>query len=279
MRSDPWAETIETWEATLIAAADPADFSFADFRLNELNGRNMSLPGGIGDFIARRLGPMAGAVETNTPVTRIEWDGVVRAHTPRGVITGRSCIVTVSTGVLAAGAIGFDPPLPAHVRDAIDALPMGLLTKVALRATGADRLDLPDSMSVQRQVRGRAEMFFNAWSRGHDHVTGFIGGPAAWALAQEGEAATMAFARERLRELFGSRADRAVTPVLVTAWADDEWHRGAYAYARPGHVGARGILGTPLAGGRLIFAGEAVRTDGLAGTVGGAWLSGKAAAS
>ena len=279
MWSDPWAETIEMWEARLIAAADPADFSFADFRLNELNGRNMSLPGGIGDFVARRLGPMAGTVETDTPVTRIEWGGLVRAHTPRWVVAGRSCIVTESTGVLAAGAIDFDPPFPVAVREAIDALPMGLLTKVALRATGADRLDLPDSMSVQRRVQGRAEMFFNAWSRGHDHISGFIGGPAAWTLAREGEKATMAFAQERLRELFGTRADRAVTPVLATAWADDQWHRGAYAYARTGHVDARGVLGTPLAEGRLIFAGEAVRMDGLAGTVGGAWLSGQAAAA
>jgi hypothetical protein len=38
------------------------------------------------------------------------------------------------------------------------------------------------------------------------------------------------------------------------------------------------VLAEPLAGGRLVFAGEATRTDGLAGTVGGAYLSGIEAA-
>jgi len=38
------------------------------------------------------------------------------------------------------------------------------------------------------------------------------------------------------------------------------------------------VLGVPLADGRLVFAGEAVCTDGLAGTVGGAFLSGERAA-
>jgi len=49
----------------------------------------------------------------------------------------------VSTGVLAAGSIAFDPPLPAATQAAIHALPMGLALKVALRATGPDRLGLP----------------------------------------------------------------------------------------------------------------------------------------
>jgi monoamine oxidase len=37
------------------------------------------------------------------------------------------------------------------------------------------------------------------------------------------------------------------------------------------------VLAAPLAGGRLCFAGEACHAT-LAGTVGGAWLSGEAAA-
>jgi len=40
--------------------------------------------------------------------------------------------VTVSIGVLQSGMIEFDPPLPQWKQDAIDALPMGLLNKIAL---------------------------------------------------------------------------------------------------------------------------------------------------
>ena len=153
---------------------------------------------------------------------------------------------------------------------------MGLLTKVALR--GGGRLGLPDTCSIQHRVaaRGDPTMFFQAWPFGRDHVVGFVGGPAAWALAREGAAATEAFARAQWRAVMGAAA--GLGEAAVSPWADDPWQRGAYAYARPGQDGARAVLGTPLGGGRLVFAGEAVCTDGLAGTVGGAWLSGRRAA-
>jgi monoamine oxidase len=121
-------------------------------------------------------------------------------------------------------------------------------------------------------------MSFNCWPGGADHIVGFVGGAQAWELSREGEAATADFARERLRALFGARADAALRPEAVADWAIDPAYCGAYAYALPGHAGARAMLGTPLAEGRLVFAGEAVRTDGLAGTVGGAYLSGQDAA-
>ena len=73
-------------------------------------------------------------------------------------------------------------------------------------------------------------------------------------------------------------ADKLLGPAVVTQWGTDALQLGGYAYARPGQAGARGVLGTPLGDGRLVFAGEAVCTDGLAGTVGGAWLSGRQAA-
>jgi monoamine oxidase len=53
---------------------------------------------------------------------------------------------------------------------------------------------------------------------------------------------------------------------------------GCYAYAVPGHAAARAALAQPVADGRLVFGGEACHTDGFAGTVGGAWISGQAAA-
>ena len=71
---------------------------------------------------------------------------------------------------------------------------------------------------------------------------------------------------------------RALGAPLVTGWAGDPNFLGSYAYATVGNAAARGVLGTPLASGRLQFAGEAVCTDGLAGTLGGAHLSGTAAA-
>ena len=278
LRGDPWTATIETWEASMIAAADARDFSLVDWRCNALDGANLVVPGGLGTYVARRLGPPAGDVRTNRAVRRIAWDGLVGAVTDAGTVTARACIVTVSTGVLASGAITFDPP-PGTVQEALHGLPMGLLTKVALRTDG-DRLGLATSMSLSRRVEhaGEPAISFFAWPFGANHIVGFIGGPPAWDLARAGEAATIDFARTRLREMLGADAERHVTGATVSAWGTDPNFLGAYAYARPGSAGARAVLGAPLAGGRLTLAGEAVRTDGLAGTVGGAWLAGVEAA-
>ncbi len=80
-------------------------------------------------MVQRRLGPAAGAVTLDTPVTRIGWRGPVTVETARGTLKAGACIVTVSTGVLAAGGIVFDPPLPQDIQQAVHDLPMGLLSK------------------------------------------------------------------------------------------------------------------------------------------------------
>ena len=277
LQGNPWAATIQLWEAAQIAAADPAIFSLHDWRLNELEGKNLLIDGGIGSFVARHMGAMAGKVACDTPATRIAWgDGVV-VETPRGTIRAKAAIVTVSTGVLAGMA--FSPALPGHVRDAIDGLPMGLLTKVAVPARGADRLGLPDGLSVRRQsAPGEHAISFTAWPNGRPYLQCFVGGPKAWALSQEGVAATQDFVLGQIAAVLGADALKSLGPPLVTGWGTDPWHRGSYAFATVGNAGARGVLGTPLADGRLVFAGEAVCTDGLAGTVGGACVSGRAAA-
>ena len=145
-----------------------------------------------------------------------------------------------------AGAIAFDPPLPPETQAAIHALPMGLAMKVALRATGPDRLDLPLHCSVDRQVKrsGDPTMGFQCWPYKRDYVQGWVGGPVAWELARAGEAAAVDFALGQLRSLFGSRVDRlfAGGPHLVTRWDADPFVRGAYSFVRPGDADARTAL-------------------------------------
>jgi len=277
--ANPWNATVATWEGPIIAAADARALSLQDWKANQLAGGNLEVEGGLGAFVARRLGPPAGPVWLDTPATRIDWSGrLIRVDTPDGTLACDACIVTVSTGVLAAGDIAFAPGLPSATQAAIDGLPMGLLTKVALAAAGADRLDLPDSCGIEQRVAAIDDpaMMFIAWPHGQGHMIGLVGGSAAWGLADGG---AEAFARDQLRGVFGSRADTVfASPAVVTGWGRDPFTRGAYAYARPGRAGARAALGTPV-DGRLIFAGEATRTDGLAGTVAGAALAGQDAAA
>ena len=280
IRDDPWMATVETWEAAQIAAADPRRFSVRDWSTNDLQGRNLWVAGGIGALVERRLAPLAGEIRLGTSVVRIAWDGKeVAVETSAGILRAGACIVTVSVGVLAAGAIAFDPPLPAGHRDAIAGLPMGLLTKVAMQVPGGERLGLVPGTVMRRHLERALEpaMSLHFWPAGAAHIAGFVGGPTAWDLARGGEGATKAFARAELERMIGAAVQ--VDAITVSSWGTDPLHRGAYTYALPGQAGARGVLGAPLAGGRLVFAGEAVCTDGLAGTVGGAFTSGQRAAA
>jgi monoamine oxidase len=280
---DPWAATVEAWEGSVICAVDADKFSARDWRRNALNGSNLVADGGIGAFVERRL-PVGLDIRLNTPATRISWNGAggrVTVQTADGTITANACIVTVSTGVLASGALVFDPALPAATMDSIHALPMGLAMKVVLRANGPDRLDLPLHCSVDRQIPrgGLPLMPFQCWPFRRDYIQGWVGGSTAWALARAGEAAAVDYALGELRSIFGVRVDRlfAGGGKLVTRWDADPWIGGAYCYAVPGHADARDRLAEPLGDGHLLFAGEACNTP-YAGTMAGAWISGHKAA-
>jgi monoamine oxidase len=279
---NPWAPTIEAWHASLIDAVDAPRLSLADFRLNQLDGRNLIAERGLGRLLCDLLEADAGPIRCRCPVSRIAWGGPqVRVETPHGTVTAASVIVTVSTGVLGAGAIAFDPPLPPATQSAIADLPMGLLSKIVLRAAGADRLGMTGPTHAFRRLErlGDPFMSFIAWPRGEDHVIGFVGGDVAWALMPDAGAALEA-ARAEWRAIFGEGADRIFAAGgFCTDWGTDPHHRGAYSYARPGGAGARAALCEPLGAGRLLFAGEACRTDGMAGTVGGAVLDGRRAAA
>ncbi len=280
---DPWARSVAMWEGPVICVAEADRYSLRDWKRNLLHGGNRMVEGGIGAFVGRCLGKDLD-MRLNTRVRGVRWSGKgVSVRTGQGSIAARACVVTVSTGVLASGAIAFDPPLPASVKDCIAGLPMGLAIKVALPAAGPDRLDLPDSCSVDRRVEreGEPAIVLQCWPLGRDYISAWIGGDTAWALQAKGDAACVDFVRNHLSELFGARAtdlfpgDRAV----VTQWGREAEFLGAYAYALPGHADARGQLGRPLADGRLILCGEACNEDGLAGTVGGAWHDGQRAAA
>ena len=282
----PWTANIENWEGAIIAAADADTLGLRDWRRNQLDENDLSPPGGVGALLAGLLGPMAGPVQFATPIEAIEWGGSegCRLHGPRGSVSAGSVIVTVSTGVLREGRIAFAPALPPATLAAIDGLPMGLLSKLALPAAGEDRLGLEDGTLLEHRLasRGAPGMLLSAWPAGLPYVAGFYGGRFARDLEGRPQEA-LAQAQQLLRRLLGEPAAGAVEPHrgFATAWADDPLFAGAYAFCPPGRDGQadpRAALAAPLGEASLLFAGEACRADGLAGTVGGALADGERAA-
>ena len=281
-----WLANVEAWEGTVIAATDARELSLHDWHRNLLGEDDLFPADGVGCLLADLLGNHAGPVQCDTPVLAIDWqsgDGVTVA-TRRGTVQARGCIVTVSTGVLRHEQIGFTPRLPTETLAALDGLPMGLLSKLALPipdpATASRSLDVaPGTLLEQRLERsGDPMMLLTVQPDGAPYVSGFFGGDYAWSFAGREEQA-LDEARARLAVYFGTAARDAIGPGgFVSHWGSDPMFRGAYSYARPGHANSRAALGRALAGGRLVFAGEACRADGLAGTVGGAMLDGERAA-
>ena len=279
---EPWTATVESWEGAIIAAADADTLSLQDWAANELDGANFVAPGGLGDMLCRILGGAGSAVRLNTPVTAVslEAEGVM-VHAGGGSVRAGACIVTVSTGVLRSEAIGFSPTLPQEMLSALDGLPMGLLSKVALPASGSSRLGLTADAELFDRVAARGAPFMPLmmWPGDADVAIGFVGGRAAWSLASSALEAA-AFMRDELVRLAGGEAARVFAgEALATDWGTNPQFLGSYAYARPGCIGARQVLGRPVWDGRLIFAGEACVSDGMAGTVAGAYESGVAAAA
>ena len=278
-----WTASIENWEGAIIAAADADQLGLHDWHRNQLDDNDLSPPDGVGTLLADLLGPMAGPVQSDTPVRAIDWRDTTwcSLHTANLSCQARSVIVTVSTGVLRAGSIAFDPPLPARTRAAIDGLPMGLLNKLALPASGLGRLGLDAGTLLESRImkRGGSGMLLSAWPSGLPYVSAFYGGRHARSLDGQPQAA-LAEAHGVLCALLGPQAGDAVDKAagFVTDWASDPLFLGAYAYAPPGQAHQRARLAEPVGDGQLVFAGEACRSDGLAGTVGGALADGERAA-
>jgi monoamine oxidase len=274
----PWSHVSNSWIGPLSMGVDVEDFSALDWWHLDDTAPNLMIREGYGTLVAHYGAGLP--VSLSTPASLVRWGGPgVVVETPSGTIAARACILTVSTGVLAAESIRFDPPLPPEKRDAIAGLPMGLLAKIALQFRGT-RLDLTPDEWLTYAATDEALVYFLTWPFDMDLMIGFVGGRFGWELsatvATEGEAAAIDFALAELRKIFGGKIDQHFVKGRFTRWANDADVRGGYAYQRPGAEGARSILAQPLAD-RLFFAGEAT-AGSMAMTCGGALLSGERAA-
>jgi monoamine oxidase len=197
----------------------------------------------------------------------------VRVETERGFLTARAAIVTPSIGVLAEGAITFDPMLDPAMQSALGGLRMGLTTKIALQfAPSSAPLMFPQNTMIVPQSSDERGHCFLIRPLGAPLVVCMVGGSLAWDLATQSAATHIDFARDRLRTLLGGDADRGFRTGAATDWGTNTTTLGAFATAMPGQWKARVALGAPI-GGRVFLAGEALAGKAVQ-TVHGAYDSG-----
>ena len=251
-----------------------SDVSAVDFAKSAERDVDAFCRQGVGTLLGKLAAGLP--IQFSSPVTRIEWDGrLVEVATARGVLTGRTAIVTASTGVLASGKIKFQPGLPRRHAEAIAKLELGSYDHVAIEFSG-NPLGLQSDDLVFEKAAGPRTAALLANVSGARLCLVEVAGKLGAGLAEEGEAAMTAFALDWLAGLFGSDVKQAVRRTHATRWNQEPWALGAFSAASPGGQWARRALSEPMKE-QLWFAGEAVH-ETLWGTVGGAWEAGERAA-
>jgi monoamine oxidase len=269
-----WRATVEFVLGPFGCAKDLGAVSAMDFARSAERDIDAFCRQGFGALLAK-LG--AGLpVALSTPVTGIElWGRGVSIETARGRIAARGIIVTVSTGVLAASKIRFEPELPRRHLEAVNSLSLGSYDRVVLELPGNPLgLDRDDLVFEKSSGVRTAAVLANV--SGSSLVMVDMGGKFGRDLAAQGAPAMTAFAIDWLTGLYGTDLRKAVKRTATTRWNDEPWVLGAFSAAAPGGHPARRTLMDPVRD-RLWFAGEAVH-ETLWGTVGGAWASGERAA-
>jgi monoamine oxidase len=228
----------------------------------------------------RILAPLAADLDIrlNTAVTAIESeaDGVT-VSTETEDLEADAVICTVPLGVLKAGHIAFSPPLPDGHQRAIRTVPMGNVTKVALRFAEPFWPLAIQYFGLQSNPKGKWPYVMNYRTFSDRNILVALAfGTYAGQVEARSDAAIQAEIMDSLRLVFGETIPEP-EQMIITRWSQDPQTLGAYSFTgtdvRPQDFEQ---LAEPV-GDRLFFAGEHTTFD-YHGTTHGAYLSGLAAA-
>lgn len=214
-------------------------------------------------------------IRLNAPVSRIAWgDAGVEVTTAQGVFRAERVVITLPIGVLQAGDVVFDPPLPAAKQHAIQGMNMGPVMKLIyvfdapITPPNIGMLFTGDNPPEWWSPSIGQDTSFTVW-------TAFIAGDFARELLAMGEAAALERGLRMLREGFDQPNLKPRTMRWVN-WPGDPYARGGYSSVKPGHENAPVVLAqaTPP----LYWAGEATAPYHRIATADGALNTGVRAA-
>ena len=269
----PWSKTAAMMTA-LLMGRDLHAVSTADWGIGTVE-ENWFCRQGYGALVSRHWANIP--VSLNTRVTAItRKTGGVEVETNTGPLTARAVIVTVSLGVLTSGDIRFDPKLDgAHLR-ALEGVTLGRYNHVGLQFAPGTIPTQPDSWVTYPVTDMRDGSFqggaFHCSIGGSGMCSFEHAGAFADQLESEGEDAAIAFAIDRLADVFGTDIRKTFVKGHATRWGSNPFTRGAYSGALPGQAHLRASLVQPHTES-IFLAGEATHPTEPA-TVAGAHKEG-----
>lgn len=267
---------LDTEQASKWSAATVFD-RFAHALEHHLDQRDFRVPVGYDQL------PLALAkgldICFNQIVSQIHWAGpdVHVVTTTHQQYTAAKVIITLPLGVLKAGMVTFDPPLPAEKQSAVAALGICDIVKVFFHF---ERPVLPSGIDSILDERGIPPVWWRG-SAGHAETSGQVlvgwaAGDHARQLINAGEEEALKIALQSVRRTLNEPRLQPKNEYLAQ-WNDDPFTLGAYTYTPPLAEDAQIRLAAPT-DAKLFWAGEA--TDHLwFSTVHGAYRSGRRAAS
>lgn len=269
-----WRWAVEFMLGPFSCSKELADVSATDFARSIEEDDDVFCCAGFGTLLAELAVGLP--ICLSTPVHAIKTSGSpgVKVETSRGTISARAAIVTVSTGVLAAEKIRFEPECKHHL-EAASVLKPGSYDHIVLELPGNPLGLGHDHLVLEKSTNTRTAALLANIS-GTELCQLDVGGRFGRDLCAQGANAMVAFAQDWLAGLFGHDLRKVFKRTATTRWDVDPWTLGAFSAADPDCQSARRVLMEPL-DERVWFAGEAT-SERLWATVGGAWEAGEQAA-
>lgn len=226
------------------------------------------------------LGPIAEGLDIrlSTHVSAIQYgDDGVTVVTDQGTFEGDYVVCSIPLGVLKAGTVAFDPPLPKSYRENIKDIGFGSVTKIALKFEQAFWDVETQYFGIMTKEKGRWNYWVSYRTFSDENIIlGLSVGAYAPIADRMSDAEMQADALEVLRDVWGDAVGEP-TQMLSTHWSTDPETLGAYAYPTPGCRPSQfDDLADPVAG-RIFLCGEHTSFD-YAGTTHGAYITGLRAA-
>ncbi|MBL4785383.1 MAG: FAD-dependent oxidoreductase [Cohaesibacteraceae bacterium] len=240
-------------------------------------GGDILLPDGLDAILSNFINDIEFKTDVMVQDIKYNRDHGVEVSTSQGIFRADIAICTLPLGVLKNGDVSFDPPLPKKYRHAIDHIPMGNVTKLALQ------FDKPfwdvetEYFGALTDQKGRWPLFMNYRTISNENILlGLCFGSYSSRIEASSDNQIQADMMDVLRDMFG---DSVAGPVnyVMSRWSVDPFSKGAYSFTgintRPSHFQ---ILAKPI-DNVLMLAGE--HTHFLYhGTLHGAYISGQSAA-